>query len=235
MLEEVVEVAQHSTETLFHTGRTSSRRGWQCVLRFAKTCSRGSVLLARRTARPCTTTASVIGTIAEPSSNCEELQLLLSDVFWVCVCLFHSRTPQLVMNILEVITALPNSVFMLHCWSFSPWLLHQRDHLQRQASSCFFLWWCFICWRWHVDVCKFFLEMTPPPLNDRTHVERAKLHPSFQKLGIDSVYKWANRSAYHAKLLQPIGVPTYRNSFPEGCLARGRSRLSLSALFSRAA
>ena len=37
--------------------------------------------------------------VAEQSSTWEELQLLLSDVFWVSLCLFHSRTTQLAMPI----------------------------------------------------------------------------------------------------------------------------------------
>ena len=74
---------------------------------------------------------------------------------------------------------------------------------------------------WHMDVGNFLLEMTPRPLNDHTLVEHATLHPSFQKPGIDSVYKWANRSAYHAKLLQPVGsADLLPQAFLKGALHR---------------
>ena len=89
-------------------------------------------------------------------------------------------------------TALPNSVFKFDCWL---WLLLLSGKLLRA-----YLWWCFICSRWHMDVCNFLLEITTRPLNDRTLLERANFHPSFQKPGIDSVCKWANFSAHHAKL-----------------------------------
>ena len=136
------------------------------------------------------------------------------------------------MNILNGMTALPNSVFKFDCWFFSCGYCSEEITFNGKLLRAY-LWWCFICSRWHMDVCDFLLEMTHRPLKFRTLVERAKLHPSFQKPGIDSVHEWANLSAHHAKLLQPIGVPICIDSFPEGCLVRGHSWLSLNALFRR--
>ena len=91
MLEEVVEVAQHSTETLVHTSRTSSRRGWQWVLRFAKDMFEMLSFTGVVDSEAVYDNCVCHRVVAEPSSNCEELQLLLSHGFRVSLCSFFPQ------------------------------------------------------------------------------------------------------------------------------------------------
>ena len=119
------------------------------------------------------------------------------------------------MNNLEGMTALPNSVFKFDCWFFSYGHCSEEITFNGKLLRAY-LWWCFICSRWHVDVCDFLLEMTHRPLKDGTLVERAELHPSFQKPGIDSVFEWATTRS----CCSPSGCRSTSTAFLKGALCR---------------
>ena len=75
-------------------------------------------------------------------------------------------------------------MFKLYCWFFSCGYCSEVIIFNSKASSFLFMVCASSARGGNMDVCNFLLEMTPRPLDDRILVERAKLHLSFQKLGI---------------------------------------------------